>query len=224
MISRAENISFQALFLASYATVYAKLLSRLGVGITQSSDVIFGIYLANRSHPLPGLPTLAAPTVNLVPLRIRKALGAPILEIAKNIQQDLHLIGSVENSRVGLWEICDWTGVLIDCFVNFLALPESDGAQDANKGNDLSLSLSLEQVPIDSESNEYTAQMEEDREWFQKGFELSRVNAVKDVYRVSSHLHFLSHLIISSFYSPLYSLLYFCTQLTIFFLCFHRNQ
>ena len=183
MVARAENISFQALFLASYAIIYAQLLSRLGTRITESSDIVFGIYLANRSHQLPGLPTLAAPTVNLVPLRIRKALHAPVLEIARNIQRDLHLIGNVENSRVGLWEIYDWTGVQIDCFVNFLTLPDLKDTQEEEVAE--GLRLDLEHVAIDPESKEYTAYKKADRKWFQNNFEWSRENAVKDYYRVS---------------------------------------
>ena len=184
MVARAEDISFQALFLASYAITYAKLLSRLGTSITTSSDIIFGIYLANRSHQLPGLPTLAAPTVNLVPLRIREALHAPVLEIARNVQHDLQLIGNVENSRAGLWEIYDWTGVQIDCFVNFLTLPDLMSAQERDESE--GLRLDLEHVAIDPGSKEYAAYNKADRKWFQRNFEWSRGNAVKDCYRVSS--------------------------------------
>ena len=183
MVARAENFSFQALFLASYAITYAQLLSRLGASITEGSDIVFGIYLANRSHQLPGLSTLAAPTVNLVPLRIRDALRVPVLEIAKTIQNDLHLIGNVENSRVGLWEIYDWTGVQIDCFVNFLTLPDLQGTQEEDETE--GLRLDLEQVAIDPGSQEYLAHKEADRKWFQKSSEWSRENAVKDCYRVS---------------------------------------
>lgn len=183
MVARAENISFQALFLASYAIIYAQLSSRLGISIMESGDIVFGIYLANRSHQLPGLPTLAAPTVNLVPLRIRKALHAPVLEIARSVQRDLHLIGNVENSRVGLWEIYDWTGVQIDCFVNFLTLPDLKDTQEEDVAE--GLKLDLEHVAIDPKSKEYTAYKEADRKWFQNKFEWSRENAVKDCYRVS---------------------------------------
>lgn len=183
MVARAENISFQALFLASYAVIYAQLLLRLGTSITEKSDIVFGIYLANRSHQLPGLPALAAPTLNLVPLRIHEALRAPVLEIAKNIQRDLHLISNVENSRVGLWEIYDWTGVQIDCFVNFLTLPDSKANQEEDETE--GLRLGLEHVAIDPGSREYVAQKEADQTWFQKNFAWSRENAVKGCYRVS---------------------------------------
>jgi ferricrocin synthase len=181
--ARAENVSFQALFLASYAKVHAKLLSRLRTDITKRRDIIFGVYLANRSHPLSGLPTLPAPTVNLVPLRIRDALHAPILEVAKNIQLDLHLISSIENSRVGLWEVFDWTGVLLDCFVNFLTLPDSEDSLECDKTE--GLSLDLEHVALDPGSMEYMVQVGNEREWFQDNFKWSQANAVKDVYRVS---------------------------------------
>lgn len=183
MVARAENISFQALFLASYAITYAQLLSRLGSSITKSSDIVFGIYLANRSHQLSGLPTLAAPTVNLVPLRVREALHASVLEIARNVQHDLHLISDVQNSRVGLWEIYDWTGVQIDCFVNFLTLPDLKDTQE--EGGIKGLRLDLEHVAIDPGSKEYAAYKEADRKWFERNFEWSRENAVKDCYRVS---------------------------------------
>lgn len=210
MVARAENVSFQAVFLASYATVYAKLLSRLGAGITQSSDIVFGIYLANRSHPLPGLPTLAAPTVNLVPLRIREALQVPVLEIAKSIQRDLHMIGSVENSRVGLWEVCDWTGVMIDCFVNFLTLPDLK-AQEEDSTN--VLNLGLERVAVDPGSKKYVAQMEMDRQWYRRNFRWSQENAVKDVYRVSFPTPFYFLISLSTFGLSLLYQLYLCDEL-----------
>lgn len=211
IVARAENISFQALFFASYAVTYAQLLLRLGTNITDDDDIVFGIYLANRSHQLAGLPTLAAPTVNLVPLRIRKALRAPALEIAKNIQHDLHQISTVENSRVGLWEIYDWTGVQIDCFVNFLTLPDlkSTGEEDEIEG----FGLVLEQVAMDPGSEEYVAHKGSDRKWFQKNFERSQKNAVKDCYRVSALAHFFH---MASFF-PLFS-----PQVIVFFSKFLR--
>jgi hypothetical protein len=86
--------------------------------------VVLGIYLANRSH-IEHLPTLRSPTLNLVPLLVRSVSSTPLLDIAKQIQQDLQAIGSAENSAVGLWEIAAWTGVKVDTFVNFLRLPNT---------------------------------------------------------------------------------------------------
>lgn len=123
--AKHHGISIQALFFAVYARIHASLLSGLGV---PAHDIIFGIYLANRSLPLDGLPTRAIPTVNLVPLRVHNALQTPLHESAQAVQRDLHAIGSAENSGVGLWEIFEWTGVKVDCFVNFLTLPgDEDG-------------------------------------------------------------------------------------------------
>lgn len=185
--ARISNISLQALFFATYARVHATLLSRITLSNLQPSDVVFGIYLANRSLPLQGLPTMVAPTLSLVPLLVRAALTTPILESAKIIQQDLHAISSPQNSRVGLWEIKDLTGVEIDCFVNILSLP----------------------TPLDDEVQPKTPKWEEvSPEWNQAfpanpntkpeagipsttgkflGF---RSNPVSDAYRVSLHLSY----------------------------------
>jgi len=86
--------------------------------------VIIGIYLANRSH-LEDLSSLAAPTLNLVPLRVRSPTRTSLAELAKQIQKDLQLIGTPENSSVGLWEIEAWTGVTVDTFVNFVKVPDN---------------------------------------------------------------------------------------------------
>ena len=123
--AKQHGISVQALFFAAYSRIHASLLSLLGV---PNHDIIFGIYLANRSLPLDGLSTCAIPTVNLVPLRIRNTLQTPLQDMVQAVQRDLHAIGSAENSRVGLWEVFEWTGVKMDCFINFLTLPgERDG-------------------------------------------------------------------------------------------------
>lgn len=133
--AKQHGISIQALFFAAYSRIHASLLSLLGV---PTHDIIFGIYLANRSLPLDGLPTRAIPTVNLVPLRICNTLQTPLHDTAQAVQRDLHAIGSAENSSVGLWEIVEWTGVKIDCFVNFLTLPgeRDDGVNDSGERQD----------------------------------------------------------------------------------------
>jgi hypothetical protein len=124
----------QAIFLAAYAKLHSSS-SHSTTSTPQSGDAIFGIYLANRSHNLPGLPTMVAPAVNLVPLRVRSPASRSILDIAKTIQADLQDIGRVEHSCVSLLEIKEWTGVEVDVFVNFLKLPSAEGPnpQDADK-------------------------------------------------------------------------------------------
>jgi aryl carrier-like protein/NRPS condensation-like uncharacterized protein len=121
--ARRENLTPQSILFAAHARVYAKV-ARQTQPHTANDDVVLGIYLAGRSH-IEHLPTLRSPTLNLVPLLVRGVSKFPLLEIAKQIQQDLQAIGSAENSAVGLWEIAAWTGVKVDTFVNFLRLPDA---------------------------------------------------------------------------------------------------
>jgi aryl carrier-like protein len=127
-LARRENVTPQSILFATHARVYAKLAHQTQPN-TANDDVVLGIYLAGRSH-IEHLPTLRSPTLNLVPLLVRSASNTPLLESAKQIQQDLQAIGSPENSSVGLWEIAAWTGVKVDTFVNFLRLPDSAEESD----------------------------------------------------------------------------------------------
>ena len=120
-IARAEGVTLQAIIFAAYSKWYAKR----GGWSAGSNDAILGIYLSNRGH-LRDLDTLATPTLNLVPLRVRLSDRKRLIDIAKEIHADLQQIGSVENSSVTLLEIERWTGVKIDTFLNFLKLPEQD--------------------------------------------------------------------------------------------------
>ncbi|KAH0419262.1 peptide synthetase, partial [Aureobasidium melanogenum] len=116
---RKQGLSLQSVFFAAYARAYSYNTD------PTAEDVVIGIYLANRSH-LDDLSSLAAPTLNLVPLRVRSPIKTSLAELAKQIQKDLQLIGSSENSSVGLWEIEAWTGVTVDTFVNFVKVPDND--------------------------------------------------------------------------------------------------
>ncbi|KAK6003449.1 hypothetical protein QM012_009220 [Aureobasidium pullulans] len=116
---RKQGLSLQSVFFAAYARAYSYNTD------PTAKDVIIGIYLANRSH-LDDLPNLAAPTLNLVPLRVRSPTKTSLAELAKQIQKDLQSIGAQDNSSVGLWEIEAWTGVTIDTFVNFVKIPDND--------------------------------------------------------------------------------------------------
>lgn len=125
-IARKENLSTQALLFAAYAKVYDGVAKKLNVrGSSQAADVVLGIYFSNRSH-LAELDSLAAPTVSLIPLLVRSTAQKTLLDSAKEIQADLHEIGTAENSAVSLWEIANWTGVKVDTFFNFLKLPGRD--------------------------------------------------------------------------------------------------
>jgi amino acid adenylation domain-containing protein len=116
---RKQGLSLQSVFFAAYARAYSYNTD------PTAEDVIIGIYLANRSH-LEDLSRLAAPTLNLVPLRICSPTRTSLAELAKQIQKDLQAISTPENSSVGLWEIETWTGVTVDTFVNFVKVPDND--------------------------------------------------------------------------------------------------
>jgi ferricrocin synthase len=121
-----SGISFQALFFAAYAFVHIRSVfhyARTSEGIT---ELTLGVYLANRSHDHKGLSRLLAPTVNVVPLRIAVRPESSLLESARAVQDDLLKVGSLENCTVSLSEIHEWMGVKIDCFVNFLKLPDME--------------------------------------------------------------------------------------------------
>ncbi|TKA79010.1 hypothetical protein B0A49_02271 [Cryomyces minteri] len=125
-LAREKGLSFQSLFLAAYARIYSRLrpVPNDKDSYAIPENAIFGIYLANRSH-LDNLADLAAPTVNLVPLRVQDLLNTPLLDAAARMQRDLREIGNQYNSAAGLWEIEQWTGVKVDSFVNFLKLPDT---------------------------------------------------------------------------------------------------
>ncbi|KAF2262666.1 hypothetical protein CC78DRAFT_545695 [Lojkania enalia] len=122
-ISRKQGLSTQSLFLAIYAKLYACIVST-----PLAEDVVIGVYLANRSHPILHVSQAAIPTLNLVPLRVSKPLRTDVLDIAAQIQYDIHDIGNPGNSVISLYEIDQWLGIKIDTFVNFLKLPEGENS------------------------------------------------------------------------------------------------
>jgi hypothetical protein len=132
--SNERGLSFQSLFLATYALVRAKLVSPDRIGTRFPEAVTIGVYLANRSLDIEGLLELTHPTFNVVPLRIEISVDASIFDVAKNIQQDLREIGQIENCGVSLDEIYEWTGVRIDSCVNFLKLPEREKQGEESAG------------------------------------------------------------------------------------------
>ncbi|TVY93406.1 Hydroxamate-type ferrichrome siderophore peptide synthetase [Lachnellula willkommii] len=115
------GVSIDALFLAGISKQYAQHSS--------SSDVAFGIYLANRAPFGEDLSNLAAPTLNLLPLRVNKSLERGIPELAKDIQRDLSKISSKDMSSASLKQIYEWTGVKVDFFVNILKSAVSSGSE-----------------------------------------------------------------------------------------------
>lgn len=121
VLARKNGVSLHALIIAAYAKIYVDLTST-----PKNSDIVFGIYLANRSLDIPNITHARIPTVNLVPLRVAAPLQSSLLDIAKQIQSDIEVISRAENAAVGLWEINEWTGITVDTWVNFLKLPEKE--------------------------------------------------------------------------------------------------
>ncbi|TDZ39118.1 Nonribosomal peptide synthetase 2 [Colletotrichum spinosum] len=109
-----------------------------------TGQVVFGIYYANRSLSADLESTF--PTLNLIALRVKVKEGDSVISIARRVQQDLHLISSY--STVGLWELRRWTGVELDCFVNFLHLGDASGETLATS------SLHLESISNGAEIEE----------------------------------------------------------------------
>ncbi|KAI1632965.1 amino acid adenylation domain-containing protein [Biscogniauxia mediterranea] len=131
-----HGITIQALFFAAYSRVLARRRHSRGV---EGDNVVFGIYLANRSS-LPDLETVPLPTLNILPLRVVDPLKKDIGTLAAEIQKDIFDISGFEHASASLWEIHKWTGVQIDTFVNFLSLPDSPSAIDGG-------SISISEVP-----------------------------------------------------------------------------
>lgn len=159
------GISIQSVFLAAYARVLSTL--------SGSDDVVFGVYIANRGSE----QDLEFPTLCLVPLRVRAPRDLDVAEVASAVQRDLFEVSRPENVNAGLWEIKDWTGVVIDSFVNFLSLPEDEPSQGKDGGG-----VELEPLRFDEVTSgvgdESTASDPRQVPWLER-------NAVRDAYPVS---------------------------------------
>ena len=120
-ICRRIEVTIQSLFLAAIANILA------------SEDIVIGIYLANRSLDIDDLPDMPFPAFNVVPLRVRAGLS--LIDTGKAIQGDLKEIGKAEHCGVPLVDIYRWTGVKLNCFVNFLPQIEAEerGEDESDK-------------------------------------------------------------------------------------------
>ncbi|KAK0710305.1 hypothetical protein B0T26DRAFT_654462 [Lasiosphaeria miniovina] len=115
-----NGISIQALFFAAYAVSLSSWVTEAGE--PKPEEVVFGIYIANRAE-IDEQNELPYPTLCLIPLRVRIPSDAGLVKLASSIQEDLHSISSPNIAAVGLWEVKEWTGVMVHSFVNFLSLP-----------------------------------------------------------------------------------------------------
>lgn len=127
---KESALSFQALFFAAYALAHFNMLQRSTSTPKESAELVVGVYLANRSHNHPDLPKLLAPTVNILPLKIPVGRRSSLFESAKAVQDGLAKIGSIEQCTVSLAKVYEWTGMKLDCFVNFLKLPDTERDPD----------------------------------------------------------------------------------------------
>jgi ferricrocin synthase len=132
---RTAGVSIQSLFLATIARVYASRLPRpTSPQPTTTQSLVLGIYLSNRSLDIDSLPSLAAPTVNIIPVRISVDETVNLITTARQVQSDLARITAMEHCGVSREEIWRWTGVVVACTVNILALPEREPSGPEPKG------------------------------------------------------------------------------------------
>ena len=124
--AQTAGVTIDAILLAALSKTHAISLSH------QPKHITIGIYLANRRLA----PTLAAPTLNILPLRITDPCSRPLGEIAVDIQRDLQLIGSGEMNSASLADIYMWTGVRVDFFVNILKDAASSNVGSSTKETD----------------------------------------------------------------------------------------
>ncbi|RMD42140.1 hypothetical protein DV735_g2996, partial [Chaetothyriales sp. CBS 134920] len=129
-LARQEGITLQSLFFAACGRAYSELGNKQPGPSPRKDNVVLGLYLANRSLNIPDLPALVGPTLNIVPLKIN--VCKPLVEAARDVQQDITLISQAEHCGVSLREVYEWTaaGVTVDCVVNFLRLPEEEEEGD----------------------------------------------------------------------------------------------
>ena len=175
---RKQGINVQALFFAAYARAYTSIVN--SQSSSASKDVVLGIYLANRSH-LDELSSLVAPTVNLVPLRVRNPKETSLISSARQIQEDLLSIGTLENSSVSLWEIYNWTGVKVDTIVNFIKLPDT---HDEGEQRDAEGAIVVEEAQNGHKTAKRSLVHDVDTAEFKQPKQLER-NLVQDAYPVS---------------------------------------
>ncbi|KAK5657928.1 hypothetical protein OQA88_2477 [Cercophora sp. LCS_1] len=132
-IGAQQGLSMQTLFFAAYAHW---LLTKFP---TPSNEVVFGVYLANRAETDPH-GQLPYPTLCLVPLRVKAA--ETIVDTARAIKCGLLEISDPINAAVGLWEVKEWTGLVVNSFVNFL----TSESFSASEGGPTEAGIKLEKI------------------------------------------------------------------------------
>lgn len=119
-LAQSNGLTIDALFLAAIAKIYAWHLQASSKSQEQLSFITFGVYLANRAPFGEDLSSLAAPTLNLLPLCISNPGDKAVEEVARDIQNGLSLISERDMVGASLEQIYEWTGTRVNCFVNIL--------------------------------------------------------------------------------------------------------
>ncbi|KAK6528913.1 hypothetical protein TWF694_004142 [Orbilia ellipsospora] len=110
---RRHGISLYSLSIACFGQILSSL--------TMKDSPIIGVYLSNRhlTHQDDELHD-TMPTLNMVPIVVRNASKAALLDVAKQVQGDLLDISTGDAAMSSLLEIYRWTGIKVDSFFNFL--------------------------------------------------------------------------------------------------------
>lgn len=139
LLSRSQGVNVQSILLASLAKSLAPLISQSlppTPAFTPASspaprspsgdmpnihdrDLVLNMYFSNRSSPVKDILNAPIPVLNVVPLRIRAPGMTSIVDLARQIQDDLRVISS-EGATVGADAIRRATGCGSDISVNFL--------------------------------------------------------------------------------------------------------
>lgn len=127
--ARTHSFTVQSLLFAVVARLYGNFLHNRTTGY-----VVIGIYLANRSLDIDKLDTLIAPTISVVPLRVNTGVNSDrsLVEIAQEIQTDLAEVSQAQYCNINLRDIYAWTGIKIDCYINFVRIPESGSSSSGS--------------------------------------------------------------------------------------------
>lgn len=106
----------------AFSKVYSGLIN---IEDSEESDkhVVFGLYLESRAIYDEDLSSLAAPTLNLLPIRTSPISTS--VHIAQSKQSDLQKLTNADTAGMSLVEIYDWASVCINCFVNILKLSDN---------------------------------------------------------------------------------------------------
>jgi len=92
---RRRGINTAAIVKAAWALTISSL--------SQSSDVVFGDFIAGRQVHIPDIETVVGPCVNFMPVRVRVSSNLTNLELVKEIQADL--VSAIPHESLGFKHI-----------------------------------------------------------------------------------------------------------------------